>query len=69
VEERETLFATSQDTLKLGVAVVVAGIVGYTTIPWLLGYLKKRTMTVFIVYRLLLAAVLLWLLSEGRLTP
>jgi len=67
VEERHTLFATSQDALKLGVAVVVAGIVGYATIPWLLGYLRARTMNVFIVYRLLLAALLLWLLFSGRL--
>ncbi len=67
-EEREALLANSQDAAKLVVAVVVAGAVGYVTIPWLLGYLRTRTTTVFIVYRLLLAGVLLWLLGSGWIT-
>lgn len=67
VEERNSLFTTPQDALKLAVAVIVAGIVGYITIPWLLGYLRTRTMGVFIIYRLLLAALLLWLLFSGQL--
>jgi hypothetical protein len=29
--------------------------------------LRKRTMLVFIVYRLLLAALLVWLLNTGRI--
>ena len=53
--------------MKLVVAVVVAGVVGYATIPWLLGFLRTRTMSVFIVYRLLLAGLLLWLLLSGRI--
>ena len=65
IEERHSLFTTPQDAMKLGVAIVVAGVVGYVTIPWLLGFLRTRTMTVFIVYRLLLAGLLLWLLSRG----
>jgi undecaprenyl-diphosphatase len=67
-EERKTLLASPQDAVKLVVAVAVAGIVGYVTIPWLLGYLRSRTMTVFIVYRLLLAGLLLWLLASGQIT-
>ena len=66
-EERGSLLKDSQDAVKLGVAVVVAGVVGYVTIPWLLGYLRSRTMSVFIVYRLLLAGLLLWLLASGRI--
>jgi undecaprenyl-diphosphatase len=65
IEARSALLASSQDAVKLAVALVVAGVVGYATIPWLLGYLRTRTMTVFIVYRLLLAALLVWLLSRG----
>jgi undecaprenyl-diphosphatase len=67
VEERDHLLASSQDATKLAVAMIVAGIVGYLSIPWLLAYLRSRTMAVFIVYRLLLAALLLWLLLSGRL--
>lgn len=67
VEAREELFASSIGPTKIIVAMVVAGVVGYATIPWLLGYLRKRTTSVFIVYRLLLAALLAYLLASGRL--
>jgi undecaprenyl-diphosphatase len=67
VEEREALLGSSQDAAKLVVALIVAGVVGYLSIPWLLRYLRSRTTAAFIVYRLLLAALLLWLLFSGRL--
>jgi undecaprenyl-diphosphatase len=67
VEERNSLFSSSQDAVKMAVAVIVAGVVGYLSIPWLLGYLRTRTMTAFIIYRLLLAGLLLWLLLSGRI--
>jgi undecaprenyl-diphosphatase len=67
VEERKALLANSHDAAKLVVAIVVAGIVGYATIPWLLAYLRRRTTFVFIVYRLILAAVLFYLLFSGRI--
>ena len=69
IEARHELLASSHDAAKLLVAIVVAGVVGYATIPWLLGYLRRRTTLVFIVYRLILAAVLLGLLFSGRLLP
>lgn len=69
IEARKELLASSQDVVKLGVALIVAGVVGYVTIPWLLGFLRTRTMTVFIIYRLLLAALLLALLFGGRIAP
>jgi undecaprenyl-diphosphatase len=68
VEERRALLASSQDAAKLGVALIISGVVGYITIPWLLGYLRTRTTTVFIVYRLLLAILLLGLLLAGLIT-
>jgi undecaprenyl-diphosphatase len=68
VEERHILLASSQDAAKLAVAMIVAGVVGYLSIPWLLAYLRSRTMAVFIVYRLLLAALLFWLLYSGRIS-
>jgi undecaprenyl-diphosphatase len=67
VEARNELFSSSQDAVKLVVAIVIAGVVGYATIPWLLSYLRRRTMFVFIVYRLLLAALLFYLLFSGRI--
>jgi len=69
IEERQALLASSQDAVKLAVGLVVAGVVGYATIPWLLGFLRTRTTFVFIVYRLLLAALLLGLLFSGRIAP
>jgi undecaprenyl-diphosphatase len=67
VKERHALLASGDQATKLIVAIVVAGIVGYATIPWLLGYLRTHTMWLFIVYRLILAAVLVGLLQTGRL--
>jgi undecaprenyl-diphosphatase len=67
VEAREELLASRRDVVELAVALVVTAVVGYATIPWLLGYLRKNTTLVFVVYRLLLAALLLWLLTSGRI--
>ena len=66
IEARHILLASTHDVTKLAVALVVTAAVGYATIPWLLAYLRKRTTLVFIVYRLLLAALLIWLLGTGR---
>jgi undecaprenyl-diphosphatase len=68
IKARHELFASSEDATKLAVALVVTAVVGYATIPWLLGFLRKRTMWTFIVYRLVLAAFLLWLLLSGRIS-
>ncbi len=65
IEARKDLLASSSDVAKLSVALVVTAAVGYATIPWLLYYLRRRTMFVFIVYRLALAGLLLALLAGG----
>ncbi len=52
------LFASGDQMLALAVATAVSGVVGYLSIAWLLGFLKRRSLAVFVVYRLLLAAVL-----------
>jgi undecaprenyl-diphosphatase len=67
IDARDQLLSSTADAAKLGVALVVTAVVGYATIPWLLAYLRKRTTFIFIVYRLLLAAFLLWLLATGRI--
>ena len=68
IEARKNLLASSNDAVKLIVALVVTAAVGYATIPWLLAYLRRSTTFVFIVYRIVLAAVLVALLASGRIT-
>jgi undecaprenyl-diphosphatase len=65
IEARSALLSSSNDAAKLAIALVVTAAVGYATIPWLLGYLRRRTMFVFIVYRLVLAGLLGVLLANG----
>lgn len=54
---------------ELGVAAMVAFVSGMLAIGGLLRYLRTRTTLVFVVYRLLLGALLLALLTSGRLRP
>ena len=51
------------------VATLTAGIVGYASIAFLLNYLKKHTTTIFITYRLVAGAVILYLVATGVLQP
>jgi undecaprenyl-diphosphatase len=64
-DERDKLLANSHETLNLVVATVVAGIVGYAAIAFLLNYLRTRTMRVFVIYRIALACLLVGLLWAG----
>jgi undecaprenyl-diphosphatase len=59
IGEREELLASNGHILMLLVSTVVSGVVGYVSIAFLLNYLKKHTMHVFIVYRLILGVGLL----------
>jgi undecaprenyl-diphosphatase len=68
VDARAELFASQAQAVNLVVALVVSAAVGYATIPWLLGFLRTHSTFVFIVYRLILAGVLLGLLTTGRLS-
>jgi len=67
VSAREELFASQGQVLNLVVALVVSAAVGYATIPWLLGFLRTHSTFVFIVYRLVLAAVIVGLIASGKL--
>ena len=51
------------------VATVVAFIVGYVVIAFLMRYIEKRSFLPFVIYRVLLGAVLLVLLSNGIIKP
>jgi undecaprenyl-diphosphatase len=64
-DDRHELFHTGSDVLHLVVGAGVAGIVGYWSIAWLLGYLKRHPTYVFVVYRLFLAAAIFAMLAAG----
>jgi undecaprenyl-diphosphatase len=66
IDARHELLASGNHAMKLLAALAVTAVVGYATIPWLLGFLRNRTMAVFIIYRLALAGILLYLLAIGR---
>jgi undecaprenyl-diphosphatase len=50
---------TSADLVPMAIGVVVSAVVGYLVIAWLLSWLRRQSLTVFVVYRLLLGAVIL----------
>jgi undecaprenyl-diphosphatase len=60
-----SLFASGDDIAALVVGTVVSAVVGYLAIDWLLGYLKGHTTTLFVLYRLILGAVLFGLILAG----
>ena len=45
----------------------IAFVIGYGVIAWLLRYVANHTFTIFVVYRLALAAVLVGLLATGTI--
>jgi len=51
------------------VATIVAGVIGYASIWFLLAYLRRNSTVIFIVYRLILGAVILVLLWQGVISP
>lgn len=54
---------------EVAVATVIAGLVGYACIAWLLRYLSKASTAGFVLYRIGLAAVIFFLLNQRILTP
>ncbi len=61
--------ASSESITNIVVATLVAGIVGYASIAFLINYLKKHTTTIFIAYRLVAGAAILYLVTTGVLRP
>ena len=60
---------SKDDFIALGVGTVVAGIVGYLSIWFLLAFLRKNSTAIFIIYRIIVGAVILVLLWKGILSP
>src|SRR5262249_27952872 len=67
IDERKELLASHEDVLNLVVAIVISGLVGYASIAWLIGYLKKHTTYIFIGYRIGLGGLLIALLLAGKI--
>ncbi|VTU01268.1 udp pyrophosphate phosphatase : Undecaprenyl-diphosphatase OS=Chlorobium phaeobacteroides (strain BS1) GN=uppP PE=3 SV=1: BacA [Gemmataceae bacterium] len=64
-DEPVSLFASGGDVAALVVGTAVSAVVGYLAIAFLMRFLQFHTMTVFVVYRLVLAAAILTLLAAG----
>jgi undecaprenyl-diphosphatase len=67
VKQRRELLSIDVGMLNLVVATLVSGIVGYLSIEFLLGYLKKHTTYLFIIYRFIVGGALLALLLSGSI--
>jgi undecaprenyl-diphosphatase len=68
-DERHELLRSQESIVNLVLATLVAGVVGYASIAFLLRYLKTHSTYLFIFYRLALTAILLALLWKGVLSP
>lgn len=67
---REAWSILPQDAMMpLLVSTIVSGIVGYLSIWFLLAFLRKNSTAIFIIYRLILGALILVLLWQGVLSP
>ena len=60
---------SSDDFVSLGIGTVVAGIVGYLSIWFLLSFLRKNSTAVFIIYRIIVGAAILILIWQGVINP
>jgi len=56
-------------TANVFVATFVSFVVGYATIAWLLKFIQNNKFTSFVIYRIVLAVVLLVLIQQGVLQP
>jgi undecaprenyl-diphosphatase len=61
--QRHTLLSGDSAILSLLIATVVSGVVGYWSIGFLLGFIKKHPLTLFVVYRILFGILIIILLS------
>src|SRR5688572_15759679 len=67
---REAWHILPEDSfMPLLVGTIVAGVVGYISIWFLLAFLRKNSTAIFIIYRIILGVVILVLLWQGILSP
>ncbi len=65
LDDRASLFAQQGDLVTLFVGTLISAVVSYIAIAWLLAFLRKYSMNVFVVYRILLGVVLLVLVANS----
>jgi len=65
--EPPSLFASGDEVTALVVGTLVSAVVGYFAIAFLLNFLKRYSMAVFVVYRILLGATIFGLIAWGYL--
>ncbi|NHQ60107.1 undecaprenyl-diphosphatase UppP [Chlorobium sp. BLA1] len=65
----DIITASPENLSNILIATVVAGLVGYASIAFLLNYLKNHTTTIFILYRLAAGIGVLMLVASGQLLP
>jgi undecaprenyl-diphosphatase len=67
VDRGPGLFGSADELTALAVATAVSAVVGYLSIAWLLGFLRRYSMGVFVWYRIALGVLLLGLIARGLL--
>lgn len=63
--QRKELLSNDGAILSLVIATIVSGVVGYWSIWFLLSYIKKHSLTLFVVYRIIFGILIIVLLSTG----
>lgn len=61
--QRNTLLSGESAILSLLVATIVSGVVGYWSIGFLLDFIKKHSLTLFVIYRIFFGILIIILLS------
>ena len=64
-QERGAIFGSTEAITMAAAGTLAAALVGYGAIRWLLAMLGSHTLWPFIIYRLVLAAILAWSLAAG----
>jgi len=67
-QQRAEIFGSTEAITMAAVGTLSAAVVGYASIRWLLKLLTSHTLWPFVLYRIGLAAVLIWALAAGRVT-
>lgn len=65
-QQRAEIFGSAEAITTAAVGTLCAMLVGYASIRWLLKLLTSHTLWPFVLYRIGLAAVLVWALTAGR---
>lgn len=66
-ESRHLVHMHSTDIVPMVMGILTSALVGYVAIGYLLEYLKRRSMAIFVAYRILFAVVVLGLYGAGFL--